>query len=412
MLISYYVAGCVGATHAFLPLQTVDIEQSEWERMMLRRPLVGALATLLGLLISLVSLPVSAAIPTSQRDVLLAIYNQTNGAGWTSSTNWNGAAGTECIWYGITCVGDTVTAVDLSGNHLQGTLPSITDLVDLVTFNAGDNQLSGSLPAIAGMASLRRFAVYNNQLTGAIPALTGLPNLREFIVQTNQLSGSIPSLAGATNLTDFFAYANQLTGSIPALSGLTHLVYFYVNNNQLTGNIPSLSGLTSLVEFYVHDNQLTGPIPSLTGLSSLAYFYAEVNQLSGSIPPLNGLTALQDFVVHHNQLTGSVPPLDSLSSLVFIQVHNNQLTGAAPTPPAHAAHAGSSQLCPNYLTPASSPPSVIDLYWNAATGTTPWSSACTEAPVAITVPTLSQWTLGLLSLLLAGVAALVWRRRV
>lgn len=37
-----------------------------------------------------------AAIPASERQALLDLYASTNGAGWTTKTNWNGAAGTEC----------------------------------------------------------------------------------------------------------------------------------------------------------------------------------------------------------------------------------------------------------------------------------------------------------------------------
>ncbi|MER2529260.1 MAG: hypothetical protein ABTR07_15155 [Candidatus Competibacter denitrificans] len=45
----------------------------------------------------------SAAIPLAERDALIALYNSTDGDNWTIKTNWNGAAGTECTWAGVTC---------------------------------------------------------------------------------------------------------------------------------------------------------------------------------------------------------------------------------------------------------------------------------------------------------------------
>ena len=240
----------------------------------------------IGLLILLAGVA-NAAIPQSERDALIALYNSTNGDSWTTKTNWKSAgifsaAGTECTWYGITCSGDAVTGIILP----------------------------------------------RNSLTGSLPALTGLPNLQEFAVSSNQLTGSIPSLSGLTNLQIFDATVNQLTGSIPALTGLTSLKRFDVYSNQLTGIIPALTGLTSLEEFYLYSNQLTGAIPSLTGLMNLGRFNVSGNQLTGSIPSLTGLARLSIFDVANNQLTGPVPEPPSPSSLVN----------------------GGSNLCPNRLT--------------------------------------------------------------
>ena len=61
------------------------------------------------LVVVLVLIPVSfahAQIPTAERDALIALYNSTDGANWSDSTNWLGAVGTECTWYGVSCVRD------------------------------------------------------------------------------------------------------------------------------------------------------------------------------------------------------------------------------------------------------------------------------------------------------------------
>ena len=204
-----------------------------------------------------------AAIPISERTALLDLYTSTNGGSWTTSTGWNGVAGTECTWFRVTCDGTSshVTGIGLNNNHLTGSLPSLN-----------------------GLSNLSDFRVYSNQLTGTIPSLTGLTNLNYFDAGFNQLTGTIPALTGLTNLGNFSVFYNQLTGTIPALAGLTNLGYFNVGINQLTGTIPSLSGLSNLNYFNVDSNQLTGSIPDLTGLTALSYFRVGANHLDGTLP--------------------------------------------------------------------------------------------------------------------------------
>ena len=275
---------------------------------------------------------VQAAIPASERTVLTNLYSSTNGAAWTNKTNWNGAAGSECTWYGITCDSGqgNVTAIDLSSNNLSGTLPAINGLGSLQRLELWSNQLTGSIPSFDGMSALRYIDVDSNRLTGSIPPISGLPNLQYFYAWGNQLTGSLPALAGIAGLVDFDVSMNQLSGTIPSLSGLTMLQWFSVLSNQLTGPIPSLAGLTALENFAVPSNQLSGAIPPLTGLTALKTFYVHGNQLTGSIPALTGLSALEEFYVSRNQLTGSIPALGGLTKLKLVYLGANQLTGPIP----------------------------------------------------------------------------------
>lgn len=349
----------------------------------------------LGVLFFLASSAASAAIPVAERNVLLNLYIYTNGNSWADNTGWQSTAGTECTWYGITCdlKGETITAIDLSGNGLRGTLPLISQLTNLESFNVGNgahfvNFLVGTIPSLSGLTHLKFFVAGGGQeFTGSIPTLAGLTSLVHFDVSNSQLSGAIPGLAGSPNLAYFSAYNNKLTGSIPDMSGLSNLVYFRVNQNQLTGSIPNLTQLTSLTQFNVGQNRLTGDIPALAGLAKLQYFVVADNQLTGSIPELSGLTNLQDFFVDLNKLTGSIPDLSGLASIVVFSVGANQLTGMVPAPPPVLGdfYAG---LCPNQLTPANVPPSAADVSWNVATAATPWSQNCAQTP-AVTYVSLA-----------------------
>jgi|SRR5579862_4780009 len=118
-----------------------------------------------------------ADIPSTERDVLVALYNSTGSAGWAVQTNWNGAPGTECTWYGVTCDSGSahVIGIDLRNNNLVGTIPSLTGLTALQAFDVSSyfglhfNQLTGSIPSLAGLMALREFDVHNNSLTGNDP---------------------------------------------------------------------------------------------------------------------------------------------------------------------------------------------------------------------------------------------------
>ncbi|MBS0569710.1 MAG: hypothetical protein JSS28_03820, partial [Proteobacteria bacterium] len=56
---------------------------------------------------------VHAAIPASERQVLLNLYAYTDGIDWDPQYQggWNGPAGTECTWYGITCDAQGATVI-------------------------------------------------------------------------------------------------------------------------------------------------------------------------------------------------------------------------------------------------------------------------------------------------------------
>lgn len=344
----------------------------------------------------LLMLLVSAAhaVPDTERATLQAIYSQTNGANWGTTTNWNGASGTECTWFGITCdsTQSHVISIDLHDNRLTGTLPpldSLTALQDLLLYSTQGtfgcdseffgnycNNITGSIPALSNLTALQKVDVNNNSFSGPIPSLTGLASLSSLDVSTNQLTGSLPNLNGLSSLLIFSAEHNQLTGSIPLLTSLPQLLTFDVCTNQLTGPLPSLTGLSVLRGFYACNNNLTGSIPSLDGLGriylfqydvssnqltgaipiligvtnlanfwvdnnrlsgpipalppSLGIFFAFNNQLSGAIPSLSGMSSLTNFEVQNNQLTGSIPSLDGLSALSDLNVSNNQLSGSLP----------------------------------------------------------------------------------
>ena len=272
------------------------------------------------------------AIPSSERTVLLALFNQTGGPNWINNTGWGGGVGSECSWYGIICTtgGDHIQYINLPSNGLAGALPSLSNLTQLKQIQFANNKLTGSIPTLSGLSQLASVFLGNNQLSGSIPSLSGLTNLTDFYVYQNQLSGSIPSLTGLTKLQYVYVNNNQLTGPVPSLIGLTSLIEFRAQFNQLSGGFPSLTGLGNLQIIGLGANQLTGSLPSLAGLANLQVFNAYSNRLSGTIPSLAGLNNLQQVAVYGNQLTGGIPDLRGLPNLIFFSAYSNRLTGSIP----------------------------------------------------------------------------------
>ena len=261
---------------------------------------------------------------TRQKEILLELFNATDGEHWSHNDNWKSDAPLK-DWYGITVDGSGSVSVNLYQNNLSGNIPeSIGNLTNLRSLDLGYNQLSGSIPeSISNLTSLVNLRLYNNQLTGSIPeSISNLTNLEILYLYNNQLTGNIPeSIGNLTSLRILDLYGNQLTGTIPeSIGNLTNLMGLDLYGNQLTGTIPeSISNLTSLVDLRLHNNQLTGTIPeSISNLTNLGGLSLSANQLTGSIPEsISNLTSLVDLRLHNNQLTGSIP--ESISNLTNLR---------------------------------------------------------------------------------------------
>ncbi len=302
------------------------------------------------LILIILPLSLSGAIPSQERATLIALYNNTDGDNWHKNSGWktpplaaDGFAmpGTEKTWYGINCdAGNTtVQKIFLVSNNLNGTItPKLGNLTNLLLLNLTWNQLTGSIPAELGnLTKLENLMLYSNQLGGSIPPELG--NLSQLVYLTlfsNSLSGDIPpELGNLTNLTSLELSYNSLSGSIPGTFGqLVKLGRLMLTSNQLSGSIPAeLANMVSLWDLGLGSNQLSGSIPAELGnMTKLRNLLLRSNQLSGNIPPeLGNLTNLQVLSINSNQLSGSIPPeLGNMTKLMIIDLTSNQLGGTIP----------------------------------------------------------------------------------
>lgn len=310
------------------------------------------------------------AIGGSDRAILVAFYNATGGDRWVNSENWLTESPTD-TWHGVTTdQTGRVTHLNLGGNGLSGTLPSIlARLAKLKTLNLADNRLSGPIPTELGsLRFLSSLDLESNALDGSIPSNLGkLEELTELDLRNNALTGSIPSrLGNLVLLENLYLADNGLSGPIPKeLGQLTNLITLMLRQNSLTGPIPPELGRMTSLEFLLLDhNKLTGPIPKQLGdMHNLVTMFLNRNKLSGPIPPeLGELSRLRSLILRFNHLTGRIPAeLGNLQRLGSLDLSHNMLEGRVPSSIGRMSELRMVKLSGNDFT-GCLPPELEDLY--------------------------------------------------
>lgn len=299
----------------------------------------------------------------SDRDILVRLYEATDGQNWVKQDNWVTDAPIGS-WFGVSVDADgRVTEIKLGDNGLSGRLPlelgglsrlrrlwlptnglsgsippELGKLAELSDLALDRNEFTGTIPPQLGsLASLESLSLGSNGLNGRIPPQLGrLSKLDRLDLGSNELSGHIPSEIGRLDaLTYLRLVRNRLTGRIPAaLGNLADLGSLGLDDNRLVGSIPAeLGNLLELRDLTLSRNQLSGPIPSELGrLTALSHLHIESNDLSGSIPTeLADLNNLTHLALSYNRLTGPIPPwLGTLSKLETLGLSENNLTGPIP----------------------------------------------------------------------------------
>lgn len=307
---------------------------------------------------------------SSDRDILMALYEATGGENWTNHENW-GSDLPLSEWYGVTTemiepqtkAGEAVERVvelNLGENNLTGELPAaLGGLTELRYLNFFKNfDLTGVLPAELGnLRKLERLSLQRNSWTGVLPEELG--NLKEltYLGITSDYFDAQPFpdwLCTLTKLEDIRMVCN-FTGNLPAeMANLFNLRLISIGDNQLTGSIPSeWERLTNLTNLELINNQLSGEFPmAVTKMQLLRNLNISGNQFTGSIPiELMNLVYLEELHLNGNQFTGTIPSeLGDLLQLKYLYLSDNQLTGSIPPELGNLTLLESLYLDDNYLT--------------------------------------------------------------
>ena len=149
-----------------------------------------------------ITVSASAAIPTSEREALVALYQSTNGNAWTDKTNWLGAAGDgmHVVRRQLRRARAHVEHTRRSIDNLDGTLSvrSAQAHRDPLRCSCPTNNLRGSLPSqFSELSQIEGIFFPSHPLTGTLPGSWGaLEKLREIGLDGNELTGALPVQLG------------------------------------------------------------------------------------------------------------------------------------------------------------------------------------------------------------------------
>ncbi len=272
--------------------------------------------------------PPTADEDLKTRNILIELYNATNGPYWRRSDNWLRKNRLYCTWYGITCSTSKIR-IDLSNNSLVGTIPeSLGGLEPYLELILNDNFINGTIPSFNG-SSLVILNLARNLLEGTIPPLLGYQKaLMQLSLAHNKLNGTIPStFVNLHSVQELDLSYNEFTGIIPTLEGSTQLTLLNISHNQLTGSIPDASQLFWLRALDLSFNELEGVLPMLS--IYLQYLNIEHNNFHGDLRMItdfgSGLNYLQ---ISSNNFVGVLElTLEHWTNLRYLNVSSNQLTG-------------------------------------------------------------------------------------
>ena len=286
----------------------------------------------------------------ADRDVLVRLYDATDGPNWEDSSNWLSDRPMES-WFGVTTDDEGhVIELRLPHNLLSGQIPTeLGNLSSLTRLSLWDNQLSGTVPSeLSRLANLTYLWLNQNKLTGEIPRrLTDLTMLESLTFESNAgLCAPIDS-AFQTWLQGIDVHGSSCAPQdsqddrdvLAILYNATNGANWEDNSNwQSNRPVREWYGVTNdangrATGLYLGENKLTGSIPTELGkLSEMTWLILLGNQLTGSIPSeLGNLSKLRGLHLRDNQLTGCIPA--ALQDVVFNDFDRVGLSFCLPQAP-------------------------------------------------------------------------------
>lgn len=277
--------------------------------------------------------------PNQEREVLLDIYEATNGKQWYETTAWNSST-SHCDWYGITCHNNTyVKTIVLAYNNLDGSLPSnlwkIRNLMALCT--PGNPRLRGHIGdfLFGNMSKLLTVVLNAASISGDIPQdISKLSYLQNFLGCTmhgDGFTGRLPDdIGNMTKLRLLCLGGNRLKGQIPrSISRLNKLYYLDLQNTpgMMHGHLSDLFSISSLKFLTVSGVKLIGEMPSMLP-ANLVSLVLPGNSISGKFPQtIPEIKTLKALNLANNELKGDIPgQLLLLPNIEMIDLSQNKFS--------------------------------------------------------------------------------------
>ncbi|RVW94611.1 LRR receptor-like serine/threonine-protein kinase GSO1 [Vitis vinifera] len=231
--------------------------------------------------------------------------------------------------------------LDISASRISDVIPNwfwnLTS--DLNSLNISNNHISGTLPNLTSYPSYLGMDMSSNCLEGSIPQ--SVFNAGWLDLSKNLFSGSISLSCGTTNQTGWgLSYLdlsnNRLSGELPnCWEQWKDLIVLNLANNNFSGKIKDSIGLLYQMQtLHLRNNSFTGALPSsLKNCRALRLIDLGKNKLSGKITAWMG-GSLSDLVVlnlRSNEFNGSIPSsLCQLEKIQMLDLSSNNLSGKIP----------------------------------------------------------------------------------
>ena len=137
---------------------------------------------------------------------LIELYTALDGPNWTHSWDLNTSIKT---WYGLILDDCKLIGIDLSDNHLGGTIPDL-NIPSLEVLDLSLNFITDTIPNFSNLTNLRSLNLSHTALTGSIPAFNNMDSLVSLDLSINHLE-SCPDLTTLPKLDTLKIDRNSLT---------------------------------------------------------------------------------------------------------------------------------------------------------------------------------------------------------
>ncbi len=270
------------------------------------------------------------AIPPSEREILIAIYNAADGDNWQNNKGWKdgetevdgfAAAGTEDKWNGVSIEDGHVTALAIRSKELSIS-PAIAGLPYLAKLNIKTKNQLHVPPELGKLLNLKRMSL-DGAFSTLPPELGNLENLETLSIRNHFFDYKLPPELGNLSKLQELHISGRCTGPIPPEFGNLENVRELTIKGNCSGPIPAALGkLTRLIRLHLK-GKFTGSLPAELGeLSELLTLFL-AGEFTGSIPAALGKPVRLRHLRLSGFFSGSIPSeLGDLEALEILKIRS------------------------------------------------------------------------------------------
>jgi hypothetical protein len=157
----------------------------------------------------------------------------------------------------------SLSELRITQSAFTGLLPSsMSNMTNITTLDLRYNPaaMNGSLPSfIANLTTMQNFYIGGCDIQGPLPDLCALVNLVDVSIGQNRINGPFPDLSCLPNLESLAIAAAGLTGTIPSNLS-SRLNTMILDANSLSGEFPPQLASNPWVRLSMSQNRYVGPV--------------------------------------------------------------------------------------------------------------------------------------------------------